>query len=187
MEARKLKIKPLALAAGVDPTQLSRMLRGVRQWTIPHLQAVASVLDVQVGDLTDDLVMIPIVAEINADSKVPYPDQIKTTTLGEVPAPRSFAGKGKSTLAKMYALKITDDSFEPTIPTGSRLIVEKEGDKGEGDLVVFCNDQGNICLGRLHFHESNITLQCLRPGGKVRILPQKYLTSMDRIIGQMFA
>ena len=188
MAVKGFKIKPLALAAGIDPTQLSRMLRAVRQWTIPHLQAVAKVLDAQVGDFTDELIIIPIVAEIGAATDTPYPDQIdKTQTLGEVPAPRFWMlGKGKVMLSQMYALIIKDDSFEPTIPKGSKLIVEKDGDKEEGNLVVFCNSDNHIRLGRISFQENHIILQSMKIGGKPMILPRKYLSSMDRVIGQMF-
>ena len=188
MKPKGFKIKPLAIVAGIDQSQLSRMLRGLRQWTIPHLQAVARVLDVQVGDLTDELIMIPIVAEIDASTDTLYPDQIdKTRTFGEVPAPRFWLpGKGILMLARMYALKIKDDSFAPTFPKGSKVIVEKDGDKEDGSLVVFCDTNNYMLLGRISFHENSVILHSLSHGGKATILPRKYLSSMDRVIGQIF-
>lgn len=187
LKARKLKRKPFAKSVGIDPTQFSRMMRNIRQWTVPHLQAVAKGLDVQVGDLTDELISIPIVAEIDAFSDIPYPEQIdKTQVLGEVPAPRLLVGKGRIMLAQMYALQIKDDSFEPALPKGSKLIVERDGDKEEGSLVVYCDDQGKMRLGRISFHDNSVILHSIAAGVKALILPRKRLSSMDRVIGQMF-
>jgi DNA-binding Xre family transcriptional regulator len=192
LQEKNIKRKPFARLAGIDPTQFSRMMRNVRHWTVPHLQAVAEALGVQVGDLTDEVVSLPIVAEIDAHSDTPYPEQpregdgSKTKVLGEVPAPRMAMGKGRLMLAKMYSLKIKDSSFEPTLPKGSKLIVEREGDKEEGSLVVYCDDSGKLILGRISFHENSVILHSLTPGVKALILPRKRLSSMDRVIGQMF-
>jgi SOS-response transcriptional repressor LexA len=187
LKARNLKRKPFAKLAGIDPTQFSRMMRGIRHWTVPHLQAVAKALDVQVGDLTDELVSIPVVAEIDAYSDTPYPDLIdKAKALGEVPAPRLLMGIGRMMLTKMYALQIKDSSFEPALSKGAKLIVEKEGDKEEGNLVVYCDDGGHLRIGRIEFHDSSVILHSLAPGAKSLILPRKRLSSMDRVIGQLF-
>jgi transcriptional regulator with XRE-family HTH domain len=190
LKLKKLKRKPFAKLAGIDPTQFSRMMRNVRQWTVPHLQAVANALGVQVGDLTDEIISVPILAEIDARSDNLYPEQRPLGThdnvLGEVPAPRFLLAKGQNMLVNLYALQVKDESFEPVLPRGSKLIVERDGDKEEGCLVVYCDEQNRMRLGRISFHNNSIILQSLAPGGKALILPRKHLSSMDRIIGQIF-
>lgn len=190
LKERNLKRKPFAISAGIEPTQFSRMMRNIRQWTVPHLQAVAKALDVQVGDLTDELISIPILAEVDAVSDVLYPEYReeidKTQVFGWVPAPRLLVNKGQRMLAELYALKIKDDSFEPFLPKGSKLLVERDGNKEEGSLVVYCDDRGCLRLGRISFHENSVILHSIVAGAKALILPRKRMSSMDRVIGQMF-
>jgi len=187
MSVKGFKIKPLALAAGIDPSQLSRMLRGVRHWSIPHLQAVARVLKVQIGDLTDEIIAVPIVGEIDALSEVPYPGEVRQN--GEYTSlPLLFIAESKRAfkLDQLYALLVKDDSFEPFLLKGARLIVERDGEKAERGLVVYCNEIGILRLGRLFFHDDHLLLRSLSPKSKDLILPRRHLASMDRVVGQMF-
>jgi transcriptional regulator with XRE-family HTH domain len=186
LEDRGLKQKPFAKAAGIDQSQFNRMMRGVRDWTLPHLQATAQALNLQVGELTD-VIMIPIVAEISADTESSYPGEIKDCDLGYVPfIPRFFGDKDQPVLENLYSLRIKDDSFAPALLQGSKLIVEKEGNKREGDLVVYC-DGGNILhIGLLCLHDDQVLLRSISPGKKDLLLPRRQLASMDPVIGQSF-
>ena len=189
MQERGLKIKPLAQKAGIDPTQLSRMLRGVRQWSIPHLQAVARVLNVQIGDLTNEIITVPVIGEIDALSEFPYPgDNIRGENGEYTSLPLLFVSGSKRAfkLDQLYALTVKDDSFEPFILKGAKLIIERGGEKAERDLVVYCSERGLLRLGRLFFHGDSLLLRSLNPRSKDLILPRRHLASMDRVVGQMF-
>jgi len=188
MKEQGLKIKPLAQEAGIDQTQLSRMLRGVRQWSISHLQAVARVLDVQIGDLTDEIIAVPIVGEIDASNEIPYPGEVREDNAEYTRLPLLFIAKSKRAfrLDQLYALQVKDDSFEPFLLKGAKLIIERDGEKAERDLVVYCNEMGRLCLGRLFFHDDHLLLRSLNPRNKDLILPRRHLASMDRVIGQLF-
>lgn len=188
MVAKGFKIKPLALAAGIDQTQLSRMLRGIRQWSIPHLQAVARVLNVQIGDLTDEFVEVPVVGEIDALSETPYPGEVGKENAEFIRMPLLFSAENKRAfrLDRLYALRVRDDSFEPFLLQGAKLLVERNGEVAERDLVVYCNEIGQLRLGRLFFHDDHILLRALSPKSKDLILPRRHLASMDRVVGQLF-
>jgi len=192
MKERGLKAKPFALQAGVEPTQFSRMLRGIRQWTIPHLQKVATALGVQMGDLTDEVRTVPIIASINAYQGCPFPEKIDSATaLGFVPLPRFGLEKGvkEPLLSKLYIIQIEDDSFMPAIEKGVKLIIQKDTHEGlqEGNLVVYCDATGKANIGRLSFYDDHLLLKSLNPKVKDLILPKAHLKLMDRVIAQIYA
>lgn len=176
-------------------SQLSRMLRGDRQWLMPHLELVAKALGVQVGDLADATVAIPIVAEISAKHECQYPGDFskieEEKILGYLPLPRIIAEQAEQKdwpmPGELYGLKVKDNSFEPGLFTGARLIVQKGGDKKEEDLVVYCDETNRMYLGRLFFHNDHILLRSLNAAiQKDMILPKRLLSSMDRIVAQIF-
>jgi hypothetical protein len=196
MRARGWKIKDLAEEIErlspirkIHPSQLSRMLAGKRQWIMPHLELVAKALGVQVGDLADQTVAIPIVAEISATQDCSYPDNIEgNEILGYLPLPRIIAGKKDWPMAEeLYGIRVKDDSFAPVISKGAELIVQRNGEKREEDLVIYCDESNKMYLGCLFFHDGNLLLRSLNPiTQKDMILPRRLLSSMDRIIAQLF-
>jgi SOS-response transcriptional repressor LexA len=188
MQEQGLKIKPLAQKAGIDQTHLSRMLRGIRKWSIPHLQAVARALNVQIGDLTDEIIAVPVIGEIDALSEVPYPgDNIRGEHAEYTSLPLLFISEGKRVkVDQLYALRVKDDGFEPFILKGAKLIIERGGEKAERDLVVYCSERGLLHIGRLFFHDDSLLLRSLNPRSKDLILPRRHLASMDRVVGQIF-
>ena len=196
MAARGWKIRNLADATErlhpaqkIHPSQLSRMLSGKRQWLIPHLEIVARALEVQVGDLADETVAIPIVAEISANQDCWYPDKIEEEKiLGYLPLPRIIAEKKEWPRAsELYGLRIKDDSYGPVISRGAELIVQRNGEKKEEDLVIYCDEGNRMFLGRLYFHDGSLLLRSLNPTAqKDLILPRRLLSSMDRVVAQLF-
>ena len=196
MRARGWKIKDLAdeierlnPAKKIHQSQLSRMLQGKRQWLMPHLEIVAKALGVQVGDLADETVAIPIVAEISASQECLYPGQFEEPQiLGYLPLPRIIAEKKDwPTPEQLYGLRVRDNSFEPVIIKNAQLIVQRDGSMKETDLVVYCDQSNRIFLGRLFFHNDHLLLRSLNPATqKDMILPRRHLSSMDRIIAQIF-
>jgi SOS-response transcriptional repressor LexA len=192
LKERGLKAKPFAVKAGIEPTQFSRMLRGIRQWTIPHLQKVANALGVQVGDLTDEVRSVPIIASINAFQGCPFPEKIESATaLGFVPLPRFGLEKGvkEPLLSKLYAIQIEDDSFMPAIEKGMKLIIQKDTHEGlqEGNMVVYCDATGKANIGRLSFYDDHLLLKSLNPKVKDLILPKAHLKLMDLVIAQIYS
>ena len=196
MRARGWKIKDLAdeierlnPAKKIHQSQLSRMLQGKRQWLMPHLEIVAKALGVQVGDLADETVAIPIVAEISASQECLYPGQFEEPQiLGYLPLPRIIAEKKDwPTPEQLYGLRVRDNSFEPVIIKNAQLIVQRDGSIKETDLVVYCDQSNLIFLGRLFFHNDHLLLRSLNPAiQKDMILPRRHLSSMDRVIAQIF-
>lgn len=196
MSERGWKIKDLSEAIErlrpsqkIHQSQLSRMLSGKRQWLIAHLEVVAKVLGVQVGDLADEKTAIPIVAAISASHECAYPEGVEEPQiLGYVPLPRIIAGrKDLPRPEDLYGLKVIDNSFEPTLLKNAQLIVQRHGEKREEDLVVFCDQSSRIFVGRLFFHDDHLLLRSLNPAvQKDLILPRRLLSSMDRIIAQIF-
>ena len=196
MRSRGWKIKDLAEeierlspAQKIHQSQLSRMLAGKRQWLIPHLELVAKALGVQAGDLVDETVAIPIVAEISAAQECHYPGQIEEPQiLGYLPLPRIIAEKKDWPMPEqLYGLKVRDNSFEPALFKNAQLVVQRNGEIKEEDLVVYCDQSGRIFLGRLFFHNDHLLLRSLNPATqKDMILPRRHLSSMDRIIVQIF-
>jgi hypothetical protein len=196
MRVRGWRIKELAEeierlnpAQKIHQSQLSRMLAGKRQWLMPHLEIVAKALGVQVGDLADENVAIPIVAEISASQECQYPGQLEEPqTLGYLPLPRIIAEKKHwPRPEQLYGLKVRDDSFEPAITKNAQLVVQRNGEIKEEDLVVYCDQSGLIFLGRIFFHNDHLLLRSLNPATqKDMILPRRHLSSMDRIIAQIF-
>ena len=183
------EIERLSPAQKIHPSQLSRMLAGKRQWLMPHLELVAKALGVQVGDLADETVAIPIVAEISASHDSNYPGRIDgTQILGYVPLPRIIAEKKDWPRAEeLYGIIVEDRSFEPALFKGAQLIVHRNGRKKEGDLVIYCDPSNHMFLGRLSFHHDNVLLRSLNTAAqKDMILPQRHLSSMDRIVAQIF-
>lgn len=196
MEARGWRIKHLADAImQMDPqkkihqSQLSRMLAGKRQWLMAHLELVAKALGVQIGDLADENVAIPIVGEISANHACQYPGKIeKDQIIGYLPLPRVISEKqGWPTPEELYGLRVEDTSFEPTFFKNADLVVQRDGPQKEGDLVVYCDENNRMYLGRLFFHEDHLLLRSLNPAvQKDMILPRRLISSMDRIVAQMF-
>lgn len=195
MGARGWKIKDLAdeierlsPAQKIHQSQLSRMLAGKRQWLMPHLELVAKALRVQVGDLADETVAIPVVAEISATQNCLYPDSTEDRNLGYLPLPRIIAEKKDWPMAEeLYGIRIKDESYAPVISKGAELIVQRHGEKKEEDLVIYCDTSNRMYLGRLFFHEGNLLLRSLNPSTqKDMILPRRLLSNMDRVVAQLF-
>jgi transcriptional regulator with XRE-family HTH domain len=196
MRARGWKIKDLAEeierlspAQKIHQSQLSRMLAGKRQWLMPHLELVAKALRVQIGDLADETVTIPVVAEISAIHECQYPGKVEEPQIiGYLPLPRIIAeNKDWPMPEDLYGLRVQDNSFEPALFKNAQLIVQRNGEKREEDLVVYCDQSNRIFLGRLFFHNDHLLLRSLNPAAqKDMILPRRHLSSMDRIIAQIF-
>jgi SOS-response transcriptional repressor LexA len=196
MRARGWKIKDLAEeierlspAQKIHPSQLSRMLAGKRQWLMPHLELVAKSLRVQVGDLADHTVAIPIVAEISAAHECGYPGAIEEpSVIGYLPLPRIIAEmKDWPMPEELYGLRVRDNSFEPVLFKNAQIVVRRNGEIKEQDLVVYCDQSNRIFLGRVFFHNDHLLLRSLNPAmQKDMILPRRHLSSMDRIIAQIF-
>jgi SOS-response transcriptional repressor LexA len=197
MRARGWKIKDLAAEIErlnpqkkIHQSQLSRMLAGKRQWLMAHLELAAKALGVQVGDLADENVAIPIVGEISASHECRYPgDKIEEDqVLGHLPLPRIMSErKGWPRPEELYGLRIEDNSFEPVLFSDAKIVVQRDGEKKEQDLVVYCDEGNRMFLGRLFFHNDHLLLRSLNPAvQKDMILPRRLLSSMDRIVAQMF-
>jgi SOS-response transcriptional repressor LexA len=176
-------------AKKIHHSQLSRMLRGERQWPISHLELVAKALGVQVGDLVDENVAIPIVAAISAFQESAYPIGVQESQiLGYIPLPRTIPGNQEWPRPEdLYGLRVKDNSFEPMLLENTRIIVHKNGEIKEGDLVVYCDHSNRIFIGRLYFHGEQLLLRSPNPAVQTdMILPRRLLSSMDRIIAQIF-
>ncbi|MBM4289754.1 MAG: hypothetical protein FJ135_16715 [Deltaproteobacteria bacterium] len=182
------RINQLDPARKVHPSQLSRMLKGNRKWVMSHLELVAKALGVQVGDLADEHVAIPIVSEISSVQECGYPGAVEETIIGYVPLPRIIAEKKDWPKAEeVYGIRIKDKSFEPVLLEGAELIVHRNGKIKEGDLVVYCDATNRMFLGRLYFHNDQLLLRSLSPSNqKDMILPRRHLSSMDRVVAQIF-
>jgi DNA-binding Xre family transcriptional regulator len=183
MADKKWKIKDLADAAQIIPSQLSRMLAGKRPWTLQHLESLARALGVQPGDLVDDRVGIPIIGKITASAEYSYPAKDEEP-LGYIPLPRVLVEQGCQAMTEnFYGLVAVDDSLEPFIPKGSKLIVCREKPPREGRLAIYCDDQNKMWLGRVFSHNEHVLLRSLSEGYRDKILPSRYLNHMDRVVG----
>lgn len=183
MQNRKWKIKDLADAANIIPSQLSRMLAGKRPWTHQHLEAVATAVGVQPGDLSDRQVAIPIIGKITATADCAYPKK-DTTPIGYIPLPRILVeSKGWLMTESFYGLIAADDSLEPLIPKGTKLIVWRDQPPKESRLAIYCDEQNKMWVGRVFFHNEHILLRSLSGGYQDKILPSRYLKHMDRVVG----
>ncbi|MCK9377496.1 MAG: helix-turn-helix domain-containing protein [Syntrophobacterales bacterium] len=183
LREKGLRIQDLANLTQIDQSQLSRMLRNKRHWSVLHLQAVSKALGVSIGDLTDEIVMVPVVAKIDASAEIPYPETFRDI-LGEVALPRFLQGGREIGLpSNIYVLEI-GEGYEPALLKGSKVFFAKDTQKHEGDIVAYCNDQKKIRLGQIFFHGDEILLRSLDRHVKDLLLPKKHLAAMDRAFGQ---
>jgi transcriptional regulator with XRE-family HTH domain len=195
MEERGLKIIDLANRVNeimpgdkkLHASQLSRMLKGERKWLMSHLVAVAQGLGISLGEIIEEDLVVPIRGKISGE-KSPYPIDNSQPPLGFIPCRVRDLITGVGGMDNIYGLIVEDNAFEPTIFKNAKLLVEKEADIHEGDLVVYCDDEKNLIIGRLQFHDKEqFILRSLNPQiQKDLILPTPRLKSLDRIKAQIF-
>jgi DNA-binding Xre family transcriptional regulator len=175
---------PLHLAhkTGIANETIYRCLNGKRKWNLDHLELIAPVLGVALGDLVQEIVMIPRAGEIRGGQGPP-----QAQILHPSPEQGSRAlrlKEDKETLAKMYDLTIEDRSMMPAFPPGTHLFAQRETSdtiKNE-NFVVYWSDDGQTYIRQIFFSPDQIVLRSLTQGVPDKVLPKKHIALCDKIL-----
>ena len=184
MVARDMLPLHLANKTGIHNETIYRCLNGRRKWNLGHLELIAPVLGVKVGDLFKEPVKIPQAGKI-VDGRGPTHDQIlQDSQEGYL---LNFQ-EDTATLSKMYCLSVADRSMVPTFPPDTKLIAQRgtsDSLKNE-NFVVYWAEDGNVYVRQLFLDHGQIILKSLTQGTPDRILPAKHLALCDKILQIIF-
>lgn len=179
-----LDMLPLHLShkAGLDNAIIYKCLHGKRKWNLGHLQKIAPVLGVTLGDLVQETILVPRAGGVR-EGQGPPQSQILRPEPDHRGRPLLLK-KDTETLAKMYYLEVEDRSMMPAFPPGTHLFVQKETSdtiKNE-NFVVYWGDDGQTYIRQIFLDQDHIVLKSLTQGVPDKILPQKHITLCDKIL-----
>lgn len=177
-----LDMKPLHLAnkAGIDNAIIYKCLGGKRNWNLDHLELIAPVLGVALGDLFQATVTVPQAGEVTGGQGPPQAWILegsgRPTTIG--------IKEEATTLSKMYCLIVADRSMVPTFPPDTHLIAQRETSENIKDenFVVYWGEDGFTYIRQIFIDGNQITLRSLTQGIPDKNLPIKHLTLCDKIV-----
>ena len=181
LAARDMLPLHLANKTGIHNETIYRCLNGRRKWNLGHLELIAPVLGVTVGDLVQETVTVPVVGMVR-DGQGPPQDQILQPELDQGSRPFRIK-EDKETLAKMYDIEVEDRSMMPAFPPGTHLFAQREtsGTIKNENFVVYWGDDGQTYIRQIFFSPNQIILRSLTQGIPDKILPIKHLSLCDKI------
>jgi hypothetical protein len=172
----------LSLKTGIDNAIIYKCLNGKRKWNLGHLELIAPVLGVTVGNLVQETVMVPRVGRIK-EGQGPPQAQILRPAPDQESRPLRLK-EDTETLAKMYDLEVEDRSMVPTFPPETHIFAQRETSdtiKNE-NFVVYWSDDGQTYIRQIFFDQDQIVLRSLTQGIPDKILPKKHIALCDKIL-----
>lgn len=154
-KAKGMTLEQVASAAGSDPTNISRLERGLQGYTDDSLRAVAKALGVSIielfieGELHDQqkggvpqFKEVPVVSAVLSDEG----GQLHAAANPEAHR-RSIAFPARH--ASAYSLQVRGDGLRPRIKSGEFIVVEPEIEAANGDDVILTLKDGRRFLLQL--------------------------------------
>ena len=134
MQDRGINPNQLAKKSAINNAQIYKLLDEKRQFRINHLEAIAKVFGVEVGDLIREPPKVPFVGTIQNGCGPPQ-KEIKDPTEGNH---REFSITGDE-LSQMYAMKVEDRSLMPVIHPDAFLYAQRGTSKRikNEDMVIY--------------------------------------------------
>ena len=177
-----LDMLPLHLShkTGIDNAVIYKCLNGQRKWNLGHLQKIAPVLGVTLGDLVQETTLVPLAGEVR-EGQGPSQSQILR------PAPdhpgRRLRLKGDELPAKMYELQVEDRSMMPFFVPGAILSAQRDTADliKDENFVVFWSEDGQTYVRQIFLEQDHIVLRSLTQGVPDKILPAKHIALCDKI------
>lgn len=192
MQEYGLSQSALARKAQYDQGALSKMLRREKAWSANAVEKVARALGVAPEYLTSavspetySIIPFPIVAEWyegGFDYQLTYrQDPLR---LGLIVQSKG----GRVTLKPIYGIEVKDDSLLPMIPRGSLIRVQRDTweEIEEGNMVIYCKEDGYGSVRRVHFEGAFIHLISPNPNVPPVKVPKTYQVLLERVIGVDF-
>ena len=175
---------PLHLShkVGIDNATIYRCLSGKRKWNLGHLELIAPVLGVTLGDLIQETITVPQVGGVREGQGPPQSQILR-------PAPeqgsRPFRIKeDKETLSKMYSIEVEDRGMMPSFPPGTFLTAQRDtadSIKNE-NFVVYWDEDGQTYIRQIFLNQDHIVLRSLTQGVPDKILPAKHIALCDKTL-----
>ena len=181
MVARDMLPLHLANKTGIHNETIYRCLNGRRKWNLGHLELIAPVLGVTIGDLVQETVTVPMVGKIREGTGPPQAQILRPDPDQES---RPFQIKeDKETLAKMYDIEVEDRSMMPAFPPGTHLFAQRETSDTIKDekFVVYWGEDDQTYIRQIFFDQDHIVLRSLTQGVPDKILPKKHIALCDKI------
>lgn len=174
--ALKMTQEDLALAAGTDSGNISRIERDLQGVSQGLLERIASTLNCEIADLYQTGEALSTVHNLMPRNPVPVVGSVQGGDNGYLVSLDYPAGHGDGYLrhaskdSEAYAVKVRGDSMAPRIRSGEFIVVEPNTEVTPGDDVVaiFSNGKrmvktllyrrdGEICLGSINENHAKIT------------------------------
>lgn len=196
------KIKIARITRGLTQEELGNMI-GVQKSAIAKyesgrvvnikrttLQKIADVLDMNPSDLIFDdyttslsdsgtatVKRIPVLGRVVAGIPIDAIEEV----LDWEEIPESLARTGE-----FFALQVKGDSMSPRIQEGDVLIVRRQSDADEGDIVIAQINGDTACVKRLLKQEDGIVLQSFNPAYSPMFFSKKAVNEKPvHIIGKV--
>lgn len=196
------KIKIARITRGLTQEELGNMI-GVQKSAIAKyesgrvvnikrttLQKIADVLDMNPSDLIFDdyttslsdsgtatVKRIPVLGRVVAGIPIDAIEEV----LDWEEIPESLARTGE-----FFALQVKGDSMSPRIQEGDVLIVRRQNDADEGDIVIAQINGDTACVKRLLKQEDGIVLQSFNPAYSPMFFSKKAVNEKPvHIIGKV--
>ena len=196
------KIKIARIRRGLTQEELGNMI-GVQKSAIAKyesgrvvnikrttLQKIADVLDMNPSDLIFDdyttslsdsgtatVKRIPVLGRVVAGIPIDAIEEV----LDWEEIPESLARTGE-----FFALQVKGDSMSPRIQEGDVLIVRRQNDADEGDIVIAQINGDTACVKRLLKQEDGIVLQSFNPAYSPMFFSKKAVNEKPvHIIGKV--
>lgn len=171
----------LSLKTGIDNAIIYKCLNGKRKWNLGHLELVAPILGVTLGDLVQETLMISHPGGVKEGQGPSQAQIIQPEDQGRRPY---RIKEDPETLAKMYDLVVEDRSMVPAIPPGAHIIAQRETSDiiRNENFVVYWDDDGRTYIRQIFFSPNQIILRSLTQGIPDKILPIKHLSLCDKIL-----
>jgi hypothetical protein len=171
----------LSLKTGIDNAIIYKCLNGKRKWNLGHLELIAPVLGVALGDLVQETIMVPEAGKIREGQGPSQAQILRPTEQGSRPLRLK---EDKETLSKMYGLEVEDRSMMPSFPPGTFITAQRDtadSIKNE-NFVVYWDEDGQTYIRQIFFDQDNIVLRSLTQGVPDKILPKKHIALCDKIL-----
>jgi SOS-response transcriptional repressor LexA len=181
LKERNIPVKRFGSQLGIH--NFGRMLNNERNWTLWNLEKVASALGVSVGSLTQQQADVPIILDIGQEP-FSFPHEIgRASALKWVSVPNEDGGV--SVLARMYGIRIRDNSYSPVLKEGATLIAQKETYKEieSGDIVVYCLPEGSGRIGKVFMMNDKVLFKPINPRDpEETLLDRGQIRMMDKVV-----
>lgn len=181
--------KEVASALGFNQKTFNGWCKALSMPTMGKVQAIADYFGIMKSDLLDEpavsdkavsAVRIPVLGRVAAGIPLDAIEEI--IDFEEIP--QALASDGE-----YFGLRIKGDSMEPKISDGDVVIVRKQDDADDGDLVIALVNGNEGCCKRLRKYGGSIALMSTNPayepmyfsGSEVDLVPVRIIGKVKEL------